>query len=269
MTSDDLILISVMVFSFEPIGFYHSDRKYKSQAPRQGTLASGTGIVALNHAVNYEQAVDSLATFDRIWLIYVFHLNKNWKPKVNPPLTGTSSKVGLFASRAPYRPNPIGLSAVRLLSVSGLKLEVGESDLLDGTPILDIKPYLAYADAFADAHGGWTEQQIKPNYILEYSPLFLQQQALLRQAGDLDLFSFLEAQLSHSPTDGRKKRIEEQDLTNRRYRIAFRTWRVDYTIENQTIHIHEIFSGYSDSELNDDSDRYADKALHRFFRSKF
>ena len=122
---------------FEPIGTFHCTARYPYDAARQSPIAeSNGGCVLLEIGHNHEQALQDLEGFSHIWLIYVFHHNPNWRPMVQPPRA--SRKVGVFASRAPYRPNPIGLSCVELISIQGLCVNVGPHDLLDGTPILDI-----------------------------------------------------------------------------------------------------------------------------------
>ena len=93
---------------------------------------------------------------ERLWVLSHLHLNTGWNAKVMPP-RGERKKRGLFATRSPHRPNNIGLTAVRLVGVEGFTLHVEEIDLLDGTPVLDIKPYVPYADAFPGAHAGWID----------------------------------------------------------------------------------------------------------------
>jgi len=97
-----------------------------------------------------------LERFSHIWVIYWLHLNQGWNPLVRPPGRG-NKKRGLLATRAPHRPNPIGLSAVRLFAIENNTLTIDSADLLDGTPVLDIKPYLPYADCIASANSGWLE----------------------------------------------------------------------------------------------------------------
>ena len=102
-------------------------------------------------------ALSDLDGFDRIWVISWFHLNgAGWPSRVRPPRGGP--KRGLLATRAPHRPNPLGLSVLRLLGVEGHTLQVDGLDLIDGTPVLDIKPYLHFADAFPDASAGWVDE---------------------------------------------------------------------------------------------------------------
>ena len=142
---------------FTPIGIFRCDAKYAYDVPRQGILAGeNVGRVELAPGMNFEAALDAIEGFSRIWLIFAFDRNEGrWRPKVQPP-RHIDHKVGVFATRSPYRPNPIGLSCVELLEVKGRVLVVKGHDLLDGTPILDVKPYLPYADSFPDAAPGWT-----------------------------------------------------------------------------------------------------------------
>lgn len=121
----------------------------------RGPKEEGDGvgqIVLLDHIVS--EALTDLAGFDRIWLVSFMHLNgPRIKPMVKPPRGGP--KRGVFATRAPHRPNPLALSCVELLAVNGRVLEVRGLDLIDGTPVLDIKPYIADFDAWPDAAQGW------------------------------------------------------------------------------------------------------------------
>ena len=130
--------------NFEPIGYFHGGPARKYEAPRQGVFAGGAGRVELLEGRNFETALRDLEGFSRIWLLFAFDRNGSaWRPTAHPPVTAPGrARVGVFASRAPYRPNPIGLSCVRLVSVEGRSVEVDEADLLDGTPVLDIKPYV-------------------------------------------------------------------------------------------------------------------------------
>jgi tRNA-Thr(GGU) m(6)t(6)A37 methyltransferase TsaA len=103
------------------------------------------------------EAFADLAGFDRVWILSWLHRGGTWSPTVQPP-RGPRQRRSLFATRSPDRPNMIGLSAVRLVSVDGCDLHVRGVDLLDGTPILDIKPYIPYADAFPDSKAGWVDE---------------------------------------------------------------------------------------------------------------
>ena len=135
---------------FEPIGVVHSPFREKREAPRQGTAnGSAEGTIELFSSSGMEHAVCDLEGFERLFLLFHFHEAKHFRPKVQPPRS--SVRRGVLATRSPHRPNPIGLTVVRLWRVEGLRLHVGDLDVIDGTPVLDIKPYVPYADAFPDA----------------------------------------------------------------------------------------------------------------------
>jgi tRNA (adenine37-N6)-methyltransferase len=144
--------------SLEPIGYLRTTANKRYEAPRQpgSSDVDLPGRIILEAGHNFEQALEDLQGFSKIWLIYWFDRNQNWKPKVLPP-RGPAQKRGVFATRSPHRPNPIGLSLVDLIEVKGRTIYVGNVDLLDKTPILDIKPYLPYAEAFPNAKAGWLE----------------------------------------------------------------------------------------------------------------
>jgi len=141
-----------------PIGVVHSPFKERFTAPRQPALGDDvTATIELVDGINLEQATKDLEKFSHIWVIYWMHLNQGWNPTVIPP-RGPRTRRGVLATRAPHRPNSIGLSAVRLLGVKDRTLSIATHDMLDGTPVLDIKPYLPYADALPGASHGWLEE---------------------------------------------------------------------------------------------------------------
>jgi tRNA-Thr(GGU) m(6)t(6)A37 methyltransferase TsaA len=149
-------------FTYHPIGFVRSPYRRRMDAPHQPTVVEGTetghaaeAILELNETLP-EEALRDLAGFERIWVIFAFHRSEGWKPLVKPPRG--RFKRGVLATRSPHRPNAIGLSALELLSIEGRVLRVRGVDLLDGTPILDIKPYVPYADAFPDSRAGWIDK---------------------------------------------------------------------------------------------------------------
>lgn len=151
----------------EPIGIVHTPHHERHGTPRQAVLPADperrpheSATIELFDTVFSLDAVADLDGFDYIWVLSWLHLNHGWRNKVKPPKQTEST--GLLATRAPHRPNPIGLSATRLLGIQGLSLHVERIDLLDGTPILDIKPYVPYADAFPDARAGWVDERGTP-----------------------------------------------------------------------------------------------------------
>lgn len=149
-------------FSFNSIGIVHSCYRQKFGIPRQpGLVSESTAKVELLPPFNRLDAFEGLESFSHIWIQFIFHacLQEDWKAKIRPPRLGGKEKVGVFASRATHRPNPIGLSVVRLGKIyqenKKVFIELHGADLLDGTPVIDIKPYLPYADAIPDAKGGF------------------------------------------------------------------------------------------------------------------
>ena len=142
----------------QAIGVVHSSYRERYSAPRQPALESAEpATIELNPGMNFHQALADLDGFSHIWVIYWMHLNQGWNPTVTPP-RGPKVRRGLFSTRAPHRPNSIGLSAVRLNKIDGRILHIEGHDILDGTPVLDIKPYIPYADALFDATSGWLEE---------------------------------------------------------------------------------------------------------------
>lgn len=148
------------VLTLRPIGVMRSPFRERHGTPRQGVvddqpLPPTEGEVELLDGIPVEALAD-LAGFARVWLLSWMHLNNPaWSPMVRPPRGG--QRRGVFATRSPHRPNPIALSCVELVAVEGRRLRVSGHDLIDGTPILDIKPYLPFADAFPGAAAGWVD----------------------------------------------------------------------------------------------------------------
>lgn len=158
--------------NIEPIAILHSPFKEKFGIPRQANLLkSTTAIVELLPPYNTEEWLKGLTDFSDIWLIFGFHQSEQdvCKPLVRPPRLGGNKKIGVFASRSPFRPNGIGMSRVVLQDIiiqqNKCSLKVSCPDLVDGTPIYDIKPYIHYADANPNARCGYAEEA--PSAVLE------------------------------------------------------------------------------------------------------
>ncbi len=152
--------------TIKPIAFIETDFKEKFGIPRQsGRVESLKGRIVFNPEYRNPDALRGLEEFSHIWLIFDFSKShrKQWCPTVRPPRLGGNQKIGVFASRSPFRPNPLGLSVVALEGIEktekeGYVLNVSGVDLLDGTPIYDIKPYIPYADVKLDAKGSYAEE---------------------------------------------------------------------------------------------------------------
>jgi tRNA (adenine37-N6)-methyltransferase len=146
-------------FSVTPIGWVSSPYQRRFGTPQQASAidSNSEAVLELDGAQIPEEALRDLVGIERIWVLSLLHRSGTWGPLVRPP-RGPRVRRGLFATRSPDRPNPLGLSAVQLVRIEGLSLHVRGVDLLDGTPILDIKPYLPYADAFPTSRAGWIDE---------------------------------------------------------------------------------------------------------------
>ena len=164
----------------EPIGYIHTDFKEKFGIPRQsGRVETLVGRIELLPEYQGKEALRGIEEFSHLWLIFGFSKAERNRDTltVRPPRLGGNKRIGVFASRSPFRPNSLGLSVVKLERVEGEELVVSGVDLLDGTPIYDIKPYLPYADSKPDAKGSYAEQNrdhalevVFPDELLEKLP---------------------------------------------------------------------------------------------------
>ncbi len=244
----------------EAIGYFHTEMQLKFDSPHQPDLASagdgGRGnYIELSSGLGFERALKDLAGFERIWVISCFHLNKTWRPMVLPP-RGPPRRRGLFATRSPHRPNPIGLSAVTLLGVDGLKLRVGSCDLVDGTPILDIKPYIPTNDAFPAAKFGWVEELEReyakpPGYFVELSELAREQLLWLQREWGVDFISRARELLARDPQPHRTRRIKLLDSGV--YRMGCGAWRIYFSLDQTRVLVQSVAPGYPMRTLLDKS----------------
>ncbi|RJP79038.1 MAG: tRNA (N6-threonylcarbamoyladenosine(37)-N6)-methyltransferase TrmO [Desulfobacteraceae bacterium] len=167
--------------TFQHIGIIHSCFTEKFGIPRQsGLVSEAPAEVEIFPPYNREEAFRKLETFSHIWILFVFHAIKikDWKPCVRPPRLGGNQKVGVFATRSGFRPNRIGMSSVRLMNIrqegSCIILSVKGGDFLNQTPVLDIKPYLPYADMIPSAAGGFAAAAPESELAVEFSPQALE-----------------------------------------------------------------------------------------------
>ncbi|MDO2949372.1 tRNA (N6-threonylcarbamoyladenosine(37)-N6)-methyltransferase TrmO [Aeromonas simiae] len=199
-----------MKFEIDTLGVIHSPYKEKFAIPRQpGLVRSATARLELLPPYNQADAVRGLEQFSHLWLSFVFHqtMEQGWHPTVRPPRLGGNERVGVFATRSTFRPNPLGLSVVPLLGVTlekgGVWLELGAVDLLDGTPVVDIKPYLPYADSLPHARGGFAPEPPGDLLSVRFHP---EAEAVLARRRDLPtLRTFLSEVLAQDPRPAYKK----------------------------------------------------------------
>ncbi|MBS0380543.1 MAG: tRNA (N6-threonylcarbamoyladenosine(37)-N6)-methyltransferase TrmO [Proteobacteria bacterium] len=232
-----------------PIGYVRSALATKVEAARQASAATNAPArIELLPGQNFEHALEDLESWKYIWVLFWFHHNAGWRPKILPPRSTTGRK-GVFATRAPHRPNPIGMSVVALERVEGLTVHVRETDMLDGTPVLDIKPYVPYSDALPNAGSGWLgDQPADPGnrFLVTFAPLAEEQAAWVKAHTQLDLRERIEATLALGATPHPYRRIRPMGGW---MQLAVKEWRVRFTVDGSKVSVHSVASGYRDSQL--------------------
>lgn len=218
-----------------PIAHIRTDFGSKFGVPRQsGVVDQLRARIVFEPAYRNPDALRGLTDFSHLWLIWHFSEVKQegWSPTVRPPRLGGNTRMGVFATRSPYRPNPIGLSAVKIVGVDlhtpeGPVITVAGADLMDGTPILDLKPYLAYADSHPDAKGGFIEGLTDRSVEVVCDP------ALLEGLPEETRESLL-AVLAHDP------RPTYQNDPQRVYGMAFAGHNVRFTVADGVLTVLEF-----------------------------
>ena len=222
-------------YTLKVIARIHTDLPEKFGLPRQGCLIPELrGKIVFEPEYRSMDAVRGVDGYSHLWLIWQFSkaVRDDWSPLVRPPRLGGNEKMGVFSTRSPYRPNAIGLSCVELEKVEldqelGPVIYVRGVDLMDGTPIFDIKPYLAYADSRPDAVGGWTDVVERKYLAVECSEELL---AKLHPAQHKALLAIL----ANDP------RPRYQDDPQRIYGLTFAQWNVKFRVEGETLHVVDV-----------------------------
>lgn len=161
--------------NFTSIGIIRSCYKEKFGIPRQPGLVASPATIEVDAAYSQDEAFRELETFSHIWVIFVFHgiRNKKWKPTVRPPRLGGNQRIGVFASRSMFRPNPVGLSVVELKGIERKEdkiiLHIVGGDFLDATPVIDIKPYIPYADSINTLKAGYATEKPEIKFEVVFS----------------------------------------------------------------------------------------------------
>lgn len=236
--------------NIEPIGYIHTCFVEKFGVPRQSRMVNqARGVIKLHPDFSDPDTVLGLAEFSHVWVIFLFHKiqtafhQEKWRPTVNPPGLNAPQKVGVFASRSPHRPNPIGMSAVKLESIrmnetGQLEIEVSGVDILDGSPVLDIKPYVPYADSVSEANSGWTTGEIK-HYRVTFS-----EQVENVLAGNINLKKLIieVMQLDPRPRSQRDAApLEKNENIGKTFAFRFLKYDLRWVIApSQVIHLEDI-----------------------------
>jgi tRNA-Thr(GGU) m(6)t(6)A37 methyltransferase TsaA len=224
---------------------------------------------------NFEHALEDLARWELIWVLFWFHQNAGWRPKVLPPRSTTGRK-GVFATRSPHRPNPIGMSVVRLDRVEGLTLHIRDADMLDGTPVLDLKPYVTYTDAHPRAGNGWLEHEGRANadaqpsdpvlaYVVAFDALAAEQAAWIETHTGFAIGERIRSILALGPAPHPYRRIRRMEDS---MQLSVKEWRVRFTVAARHVRVIEIRSGFRPSQL---AEAGADEARlrHREFLAQW
>lgn len=198
-------------YQLEVIGWVKSCYQEKFAIPRQSGLVNrAKAELTLVEPFNQPEAVEGLAGFSHLWISFIFHQNlaAGWQPRVRPPKLGGNKKMGVFATRSPFRPNGLGLSLVKLDKVctaKGVTLHLSGIDLLDGTPVVDIKPYVPWIDYQPQASGGWAKPN-EPLLEVSFSPQALEfLTSLENQQEDLQLQELITQVLAQNPKPAYQK----------------------------------------------------------------
>jgi tRNA-Thr(GGU) m(6)t(6)A37 methyltransferase TsaA len=268
---DDFAPAEPRTWAMRPIGVVRTPFADKASAPRQSAAARGVaGTIELLPELSH--AIDGIEAWSHLWVLFPFHLNDgHWRPKVLPPRSTT--KRGVLATRSPHRPNGIGMSVVRLERVDGRRLHVLDVDMVDGTPVFDVKPYVAYTDAVATASDGWLAEGAGPSAPIDPGPRFsvrwsdraAAQRAFLIEQSGADPTAGVDAVLAAGPEPHPYRRIRREP--DGAYRLARKAWRDRFRVENDSIVIEEVASGYRPQELGHGDG--PDLVLHRAFVGVF
>ena len=221
--------------SMDVIAVMHSDFPTKFGIPRQSGLAEALqSTIVFEPAYRNPEALRGIEGFSHLWILWQFSqaVRQDWSPTVRPPRLGGNTRMGVFATRSPFRPNAIGLSCVRLLSVEhtqdmGTVLHIGGADLMDRTPILDIKPYIPYCDAHPEAMGGFTQNA--GDFILEVD--FPEN---LKQRLPAEKQEAICQVLSHDP------RPSYQKDSDRVYGLSFAGHDIRFTVKDKVLTVVDV-----------------------------
>jgi len=232
-----------MPLTIEPIAKVHSPFREKFGVPRQpGLVPAAEGWLEFLPEFASEEALRGIEEFSHLWLIFVFDqvLGEGWQATVRPPRLGGNIRQGVFATRSPYRPNHLGLSCVRNLGIERrrnlLGVRIGGLDLVDGTPVVDIKPYLLYTDAVLEASGGRFQSRPQPELQVVFTP-DAEAQCLWQRRHHPDLKELITQVLQQDPRPAYQK-----TGADRAYGISLYDLNVRWQVDGKTIRVLEILA---------------------------
>lgn len=230
-----------------PIGYVRCGKSVKFAALHQpNESAEEQNVLEILPQEELRRGLQDLAGFSRIWLIWWFHRNETWRSLVLPP-RGVAQRRGVFATRSPHRPNAIGMTPVKLLGIDGFRLHLGPCDLVDGTPVFDIKPYIPEYDAFPEESAGWLDEvdawmKQEPSYQVVYSDLATLQLHWLREEWQIDFTARAEEILTRDPSPHRTRRVRSKG--HGVYEIGCGAWRARFFVSEKIVMIENIVPGF-------------------------
>ncbi|UTW45796.1 tRNA (N6-threonylcarbamoyladenosine(37)-N6)-methyltransferase TrmO [bacterium SCSIO 12696] len=229
---------------FGTIGIVHSPYREKFAIPRQpGLVPGGKGRIELLPPYNHPDTVRDLQQFSHIWVLFVFHetLAQGWKPLVRPPRLGGNRKTGVFATRSTFRPNPLGMSVVALEQVLAeegvISLQISGHDLLDQTPVVDIKPYVPYADSLPETSAGFASEPPSASIEVQFA-CEAEEQLHEKEAQYAGLREFICQLLSQDPRPA--YRHNQAADAGREYGVKLYDFNVVWTVTADGFHVLRI-----------------------------
>lgn len=228
------------MYSIEPVAICHSPFKQKFAIPRQPRLAKHVkGRIELLSPYNDPNFIKGIKSFSHVWLLFLFHENiqQGWKPTVRPPRLGGNQRIGVFATRSTFRPNSIGQSAVKLIDIETHKnnttLLVQGLDLLDQTPIIDIKPYLPYSDSIPEANSDFAQE--KP----VHKPVLFSSDAV-NSLQILDVQNNIKSMIEEILTQDPRPAYKQKQFDNKIYHVHIYDFDIHWTVDNNHILVLQI-----------------------------
>ena len=258
--------------TIEPIGYVRSPFHDRAEAPRQPRAGEGVeATIELIAGRGYDRALFDLEGWDYLWVLFWFHRNKGWRPQVLPPRS--DRRRGVFSTRSPHRPNPLGISVVKLLSVRKLTVHIAGCDMLDSTPVLDLKPYVPWSDAIPNARTGWLappdfesalEEDGRPvdpkaSTRVRFDPVARAQLDWLFARGVTELEAGITRALALGTKAHPYRRIQRDGDA---LKLAVKAWRARFREDDEGCTVLSIKTGYRSEALVEDE---PELDVHRAF----
>lgn len=258
--------------TLSPIGYVRSPFRDRAEAPRQPRAGEGVeATIELIDGHGYDRALFDLEGWDYLWVLFWFHRNTGWRPQVLPPRS--DRRRGVFSTRSPHRPNPLGISVVKLLSVRKRSVRVAGCDMLDGTPVLDLKPYVPWSDAIPNARTGWLappdfESELeedgrpvdpKAATTVRFDTLAREQLDWLAARGAREVEEGIVRALSLGTKAHPYRRIQRDGDA---LKLAVKAWRARFREDSDGCTVLSIKTGYRPEALAEES---AELDVHRAF----